>query len=36
VAIDNKSTLLELALSFALDDMDKGQNSRVLKKLKGQ
>ena len=35
VAIDNKSTLLELALSFALDDMDKGKNSRVLKKLKG-
>ena len=34
-AIDNKSTLLELALSFALDDMDKGKNSRVLKKLKG-
>jgi hypothetical protein len=33
VAIDNKSTLLELALSFALDDMDKGKNSRVLKKL---
>ena len=35
VAIDNKSTLLELALSFALDDMDKGKNSRVLKKLTG-
>jgi len=33
VAIDNKSTLLELALSFALDDMDKGNNSRVLQKL---
>jgi len=33
VAIDNKSTLLELALSFALDDMDKGKNSRVLQKL---
>jgi len=33
VAIDNKSTLLELALSFALDDMDKGSSSRVLKKL---
>ncbi|MEE4262903.1 MAG: hypothetical protein V2I56_09440 [Desulfobacteraceae bacterium] len=35
VAIDNKSTLLELALSFALDDMDKGKSSRVLQKMKG-
>ena len=33
VAIDNKSTFLELALSFALDDMDKGSNSQVLQKL---
>jgi hypothetical protein len=33
VAVDNKSTLLELALSFALDDMDKGNNSQVLQKL---
>ena len=33
LAVDNKSTLLELALSFALDDMDKGNNSRVLQKL---
>jgi hypothetical protein len=33
VAVDNKSTLLELALSFALDDLDKGSNSRVLQKL---
>ncbi len=33
VAVDNKSILLELALSFALDDMDKGNNSQVLKKL---
>ena len=33
VAIENKSTLLELALSFALDDMDKGRASRVLQKL---
>jgi hypothetical protein len=33
VAVDNKSTLLELALSFALDDMDKGSSSRVLRKL---
>ena len=34
VAIENKSTLLELALSFALDDMDKGKASRVLQNLK--
>jgi hypothetical protein len=32
VAIDNKSTLLEAALGFALDDMDQGQGSQVLKK----
>ena len=35
VAIDNKSTLLELALSFALDDMDQGKDSRVLQRLTG-
>ncbi|MCK5205534.1 MAG: hypothetical protein KAR15_16745 [Desulfobacterales bacterium] len=29
-AIENKSALLELALSFALDDLDKGAKSRVL------
>ena len=34
VAIDNKSTLLEAALGFALDDMDKGKDSLVLKKLR--
>ena len=34
VAIDNKSTLLEAALGFALDDMDKGEESQVLNKLK--
>lgn len=33
VAIDNKSTLLELALSYALDDIDKGEGSRVLQSL---
>lgn len=33
VAVDNKSTLLELALAFALDDMDKGARSQVLKTL---
>ena len=35
VAIENKSTLLEQALSFALDDLDKGQESRVLQQLGG-
>ena len=33
IPIDNKSTLLELALAFALDDLDKGAKSRVLQKL---
>lgn len=32
VAIENKSTLLEAALGYALDDMDKGKESQVLKK----
>lgn len=35
VAIDNKSTLLEAALGFALDDMDKGEGSQVLKNIGG-
>ena len=34
VPIENKSTLLELALAFALDDMDKGKASRVLQNVK--
>lgn len=33
VAIDNKSTLLEVALGYALDDMDRGEESQVLKKI---
>ena len=33
IAINNKSTLLELALEFALDDLDKGGKSRVLQRL---
>jgi hypothetical protein len=33
IAIDNKSTLLELALAFALDDLDKGTKSQVLQRL---
>jgi hypothetical protein len=32
VTIENKSTFIEAALSFALDDIDKGEGSRVLKK----
>ena len=31
VAIENKSALLELALSFALDDLDREAKSQVLK-----
>ena len=34
IPIDNKSTLLELALRFALDDLDKGEKSRVLQSLR--
>ena len=33
IAIDNKSTLLELALEYALDDLDKDNESQVLQKL---
>ncbi len=33
VAIENKSALLELALSFALDDMDKVNESHVLTRI---
>ena len=33
VAVENKSALLELALSFALDDIDRGKNSRLLNRL---
>ena len=29
--VENKSALLEAALGFALDDMDKEQSSRILK-----
>jgi len=31
VSIENKSALVEAALNFALDDMDKEQHSQVLK-----
>ena len=30
MSVENKSALLEAALSFALDDMDKGRESVVL------
>jgi hypothetical protein len=33
VAVDNKSALVEIALVDALDDLDKGDASRILKKL---
>jgi hypothetical protein len=32
-AVDNKSSLLEAALGFALDDLDRGDRSQVLKRL---
>jgi len=32
-AVDNKSTLLEAALAFALDDLDQGEESKVLQRL---
>ena len=32
--IDNKSTLIEAALLFALDDIDRGETSNILKKFK--
>ena len=35
IDIGNKSVLVEAALVFALDDMDKGDKSKVLKKLNG-
>ncbi|MBT7086386.1 MAG: hypothetical protein HN931_09465 [Desulfobacterales bacterium] len=35
IDIGNKSILVEAALVFALDDMDKGKKSLVLKKLSG-
>ena len=34
--IENKSALLELALTFALEDLDKGDGSVVLKTLKSK
>ena len=33
VAVENKSTLLESALTFALDDLDQGSGSRILKSI---
>jgi len=33
-AVENKSALLELALAFALDDLDKGDQSHIRTKLK--
>jgi len=32
-AIHNKSSLLEAALAFALDDLDRDEDSQVLKRL---
>jgi hypothetical protein len=33
ISVENKSTLLEIALNYALDDIDKGHQSHVLKNL---
>jgi hypothetical protein len=33
-AVDNKSALLEAALNYALEDLDRGAESRVLKRMK--
>ncbi len=33
-AIDNKSALLEAALAFALDDLDRGDDSQVMKRIR--
>jgi hypothetical protein len=32
-AIENKSALLELTLSFALDDLDRGSKSQVMQNI---
>ena len=34
VSIENKSALVELALEFALDDLDKGKHSKLASVLK--
>lgn len=34
VAIENKSALVEIALSYALDDLDKGNESKLQTALK--
>ena len=31
IAVDNKSALLEAALAYALDDLDRGADSQILK-----
>ena len=33
-AVDNKSALLEAALAFALDDLDRGDESQVMKRMR--
>jgi hypothetical protein len=34
-AVDNKSALLEAALDYALDDLDRGPASEILKRMGG-
>ena len=33
-AIENKSALVEIALAFALDDLDQGESSKIVAALK--
>jgi len=33
VAVENKSALLEAALTYALDDLDRGPESKILKRM---
>lgn len=36
VPVENKSALAETALHFALDDLDRGLSSRLMKRLKNR
>ena len=33
-AVENKSALVELAIAYALDDLDRGEKSRLLPRLR--
>ena len=36
IPVDNKSVLAEFALDFALDDMDRGEKSQLLKRFENR